>query len=394
MGVFTRKDSPYYWLYLEPLRGTPDAFESSRIRRDQPTALQRKVARDNARQRYHDRLDEIANPPAPEPQAKPLRLFREQVAWYRENVLPHRRGREREDGILKRLETDFGALSLSDITKTRVMEWKTARLNTPTQIQAKKRVKARAVKAGIPAVERETDVLKAVLQSAVPDFLDASPIYGLKRLKSATPKRTLLTTTDEAKLLAVMRPDDAALLIFGMDGLVRLNDLLDIKREHDEKTQIWIADPKSGGGYYAPVSRRARKALDAIPDDKSGYYFSRRRISDKATEHQRRNAVKQMLRWACKRAGVKYGRGTGIIFHWATRRTGATRMLSRKVPLATVQKVGRWKDPRVLLSIYHDMIDKDARDAVNSVGPAKKRKPRSRSIHVAEKPRKKASKSA
>jgi hypothetical protein len=390
MGVFTRDDSPYYWLYLEPI----GKKEPTDIRRDQPTVTQRKDARDRARQRYHDRLDELANPPTPEQPAKPSRLFREQVAWYRENVLPHRKGREREEGILPKLEVAFGDTALADITRTRVIEWKTTRLKTPTQIQAKKRVKARAVKAGIPAVERETDVLKAVLQSAVPDFLEASPIYGLKRLKSPTPKRTLLTTTDEAKLLAVMQPEDAALLVFGMDGLVRLNDLLDIKREHDERTQVWIADPKSGGGYYAPVSRRARKALDAIPDDGSGYYFSRRRISHTATEKDRRNAVKQMLRWACKRAGVKYGRGKGITFHWATRRTGATRMLSRKVPLATAQKVGRWKDPRVLLGIYHDLIDQDAHDAVNSVGPAKKRKIHSRSVPAGHAQRKKASKTA
>jgi hypothetical protein len=392
MGVFTRDDSPYYWLYLEPI----GKKEPTDIRRDQPTVIQRKDARDRARQRYHDRLDEIANQPKPDPDAKPSRTFREQAEWYTAHVLPTHRGKERELGIVPRLVAAFGDMALTAMTRAGVMEWKTRRLTEPTVIAPKKRVKGRTVKANTSAVERETDVLKAILQSAVPDYLDASPIYGLKRLKGPTPKRALLHEADEAKLLAAMDPQDAALLILGMDALVRLNDLLDITRAHDEGTQIWIADPKAGGGFYVPVSRRARAALDAIPDDESGYYFSRRRISDKASDKDRRNGVKQMLRWACKRAGVKYGRAQGgITFHWATRRTGITRMLSRKVPLATVQKVARSKDGRVVLSVYHELIGKDAHQAVNAVAPrAEKPAAHSRSIPVGHTRRKKTSKSA
>jgi hypothetical protein len=388
MGVFTRPDSPYFYLYLEPI----GEKESTDIRRDARTPEQRKDNKQRAIDRYHARLQEIADGPTPD--AKPERLFREQAAWYALHVLPTHKGKEREMGVLPRLVAAFGDVPLSSFTRAHAVEYRTKRLATPTAIVAKKHVKAREVKATASGIEREIDVLKAVLQSAVPDYLDASPLYGMKRLKWKTPKRGLLQESDEEKLLAIMAPDDAALLVLGMDGLVRLNDLLDITREHDEGHQIWIDDPKAGGGFYIPVSRRARKLLDAIKGDGKGYYFSRRRISDKATEHQRRNAVKQMLEGYCKRAGVKYGRGTGITFHWATRRTGITRMLSRKVPLATVQKVARSKDGRVVLSVYHELIGKDALAAVNAVEPRKPKATHSRVVPETPQRPKKASKKA
>ena len=49
-----------------------------------------------------------------------------------------------------------------------------------------------------------------------------------------------------------MTPSDRALFLLGLDSLVRLNDILDVKREDDQGTQVWIADPKSGGGFWVP----------------------------------------------------------------------------------------------------------------------------------------------
>jgi hypothetical protein len=70
----------------------------------------------------------------------------------------------------------------------------------------------------------------------------------------------------------------------------------------------------------------------------------------------------------CFKAGVPYGRAAGgLTFHWATRRTGATRMLTRRIDPGTVQKVGRWKTAAVVLRIYHELLDDQAQRAVESV---------------------------
>ena len=81
-----------------------------------------------------------------------------------------------------------------------------------------------------------------------------------------------------------------------------------------------------------------------------------------------------MLKRACLKAGIPYGRKAGgITFHWATRRTGATRMLQRGVDLKTVQAIGHWKSADVVLDIYAETTSRAARQAVELVGSLPKR---------------------
>jgi hypothetical protein len=141
--------------------------------------------------------------------------------------------------------------------------WITPRLTTPTLIRKKKYTAARAVQAGPRTVNREVAVIKAIVQSAVPDFLEVSPLYGMPLLPTTTPQRRLMTEDEEARLLRVMAPDDKALFLLGLDSLIRLMDLLDVKRADDHGATLWIADPKAGGGFAVPISTRARKALNA-----------------------------------------------------------------------------------------------------------------------------------
>jgi integrase len=368
MGVYTRPDSPVYWLRLEGHRnalGKP-LRERTTIRADADTPQQRRDNRALAEQTYHARMHELAAGRL-KPTEKPSITFAAFAAWFSEHVLPKRRGHERERDALPRLLAFFGPMPLSAIDKDRAQEYMTWRLTTPTTIKAKKRTKARTVQAGPNTVNREMDLLKSMLQAAVPTYLDSSPLFGMRRLDAPTPKRRVLTEAEEARLLAEMTPADRAFFLIGMDTLARLSDIIDLKRSDDHGTQLWIANPKTGEGFYAPISKRLRKALDAMPepDEDQIYLFPNRRVA--STERDRRNGVRQMLERYCEQADVKYGRVHGLTFHWATRRTAATRMLSRGVPLATVQKVGHWADATVLLGIYHELIGDEDRRAVEAI---------------------------
>jgi hypothetical protein len=373
MAVYVRKDSPNFWVLLE---GHADASgnslkEPTKIRIDAPTPQQRKDNRSLAEAHYHTRMTELAAEHSDRTVRRQSILFSVFLTWWEKHKLPTRRGKEREAIILPRFRQAFGHLPITAITRHRVSEWITERLATATVIEQKGH--RREVKATASTVNREVDTLKAILQAAVPTYLEVSPLYGMKRLPSLTPRRRLLTAEEETRLLAIMEPDDKALFLLGLDGLVRLSDCLDVRRADDHKTAIWIADPKTGGGFDVPVSTRLRKALDAIKG-KAEYYFARRRVAK--TERDRRGAIRQMLEMYCRKATppIPYGRKAGgITFHHATRRTGATRMLTSGHDLGTVQKVGRWKDPTVVISIYHELIDDKARAAVESVGKKPRR---------------------
>jgi integrase len=184
----------------------------------------------------------------------------------------------------------------------------------------------------------------------VPKYLDASPIVNMKRLKVITPKRRLLSPAEESKLLAKADAVERALLIVAIDGLVRLGDLLDVQRTDRQGPWLYIKDPKSGEPYEVALSRRAERALDAVKD--TPYYFQRYRHAK--TDRDRRARVRRALMALCARAGVPYGKKIGgITFHWATRRTGATRLVvQRKQPIPAVQRQGNWQTADVLLSIY------------------------------------------
>jgi integrase len=359
--------------------------EKTKIRKDAKTSQQRNDNLALAKLAYHTRMTALAKGETTGVRST-MPTFAARAAWFEKHAIPNRKGREREAPLIPKLIAALGSLPLSAVTRTAVTErWITPRLTIPTVIRQKKRTAARSIQAGPRTVNREVALIKAILQSAVPDFLEVSPLYGMPLLPTKTPKRRLMTEGEEARLLKVMTADDQALFLLGLDSLVRLMDILDATRADDHKTTLWIGDPKAGGGFEVPISTRARKALDAhyktLPKKRPApdYIFARRRTAK--TERDRRSVIRKMLATYCAEASppVPYGRTRGgITFHWATRRTGLTRMLTRKVDLGTAQKIGRWKTPDVVLGVYHELIDDVAHAAVNVVGP-RRDTPRSRS---------------
>jgi hypothetical protein len=347
MGVYKRADSPVYWLLLDGYRTASGAplREKTKIRIDAPTNQQRNDNLALAKAAYHERMTALAKDGKDTPAAR-VPTFAERAAWFEAHELPHRKGKEREARLIPKLVAVLGPLPLTQLTRTLVTErWITPRLTTPTVYQRSKTARAQTFRAGPKTVNREVALVKAILQTAVPEFLEVSPLYGMPNLATTTPKRRLMTEQEEARLLKVMATHDTALFLLGLDSLVRLTDLLDLKRGDDHGASMWISDPKTGGGFEVPISTRARAALNAhyaaLPKAKTkpaptAYIFARRRAAK--TERDRRRQIQKMLAKYCAAAKppIPYGRAKGgIVFHWATRRTGLTRMLTRGVDLGT-----------------------------------------------------------
>jgi integrase len=359
MGVFTRPDSPYWWLWLE----TTSQKEGTDIRIGETTA-QRRDSRAIAEDRYHQRMNELAARLYKLPSATPAIRFAKYADTYATDVIALRKGARRERELLVPLVAYFGDCLLSAIDPDRVRAYMAARRSHGVSGRT---------------VNREIDLLKGMLRDAVPKYLNASPIVGLKRLPVIMPRRRLMTDAEERRLLkAAKDPQDRAILILGRDTLVRLGDLLDLKRSDRNGRWIYIADPKNGEAIEVPLSARAQRALDAIRGD-APYYFTKFRKADNPRDWP--SSVRQRLEYLCQQARppIPYGRKAGgLTFHWATRRTGATRMLIRdRVAVPIVQRIGGWKKPAVLLEIYSEA---DRRDLLRAVGafPIRSRSKRKR----------------
>lgn len=334
MGVYKRRDSPYWWLWIHGRRQRT-AF-LIRDANSRESALELYYQQMLAKGRERHGLEPKRNPQS----------FTAYSTWWQEHVSRHHRGSTREAEIVATLQRTFGPRPLASLTREQVQEWMTAR--------------ARKVKPS--TVNRELDVLKQILNAAVPTHLAASPIARLKRLRARDTEARVLSRADEKKLLKQFTPADKAIALLALDALLRLSDAVNLRREHDHRTYLAIVDPKVRA-YKVPVSRRLRAALDALP--KNGpYYFPHRRQAKKARDYK--SGIKAMLKRACEAAGVDYGRGLGITFH-ALRHTGATRMVEAGVPLRIVQAIGGWKSMRQLERYAHPS-DEAIRTAVETVG--------------------------
>lgn len=366
MGIYKRPLSIYWWMRC-PRPGQRPLRESTKIEWNAPTAEQRKRNEALALAAYHTMMGDLAReryelPARDEVEDDETLTIGEWIAWYRQHVSSKHRGHERELEILPRFETDLGAHQLNELTREDVQEWMTKR--------AESTWRGRPISNA--TINREVDVLKEVLREAAANGkITASPIAGMAKLHTPTPMRRVLSRDEERRLLeAIRQPEDRALLIMGLDTLVRLGDCLDLRRRDDHKKSLWIGDPKTGTGYRVPVTPRLRKALDAIPTSgpDQEYYFSLRRRP--ALQRQRRAGISHMLRRACAAAvpPVPYGQLTGgIAWHWATRRTAANRMIERGVDLPTVQLAGHWKSPEMVLQIYSESDNPRVRAAVRAI---------------------------
>jgi Phage integrase family len=353
MGVYKRNDSHYYWLWLETIK----ARERTTVPIGETTS-QKKDNKAVAVEVYHQRMRETAAHVHRLPVERPALRFAPYAETYATDVIAHRRGARRELEMLQPLRRFFDRLLLTQIDTEAARAYMTAR--TAASIQPR-------------TVNREVDLLKGMIRDAAPKYLERSPLVGLKRLRVAPLKRRLLAPVEEQRLLAVCEDaQDTAILMLGIDTMTRLGDLLDLARTDRDGAWLYIKDSKSGEAYNCALSPRCQAALDAIDPDRPYYFAKFRRAED---PHNWPGSVRQRLEYLCRKAKLPYGRTKGgITFHWATRRTGATRFLiDQQAPLAIVQKQGNWKHPELLLQIYTEARQDDQLRMVGA-RPARRRK--------------------
>ena len=329
MGVVTRAGSKYFWLNLERGSGLPAIRESTKI---VAKGCSPPVLRENRRlaeQVYHARMNAMARQRAGLPLERDRVTFRLYAAWYLEHITPTKRTAAREASAIGHLVRFFGRTALDLIDQGLVREYLTER-------RARAKVK--------PAtVNRELDVLKSMLTSAVPKYLASNPLQGMRRLRAKSTPPRILTHAEEKRVLAELAPADKALLIGALDTLLRLADLVGLKWAQDHGTHLEIPDPKTEP-YRVPVSTRLRAALDGLPRT-GDYVFSHLIVR---TGRPRANNATYRFAAACKAAGVPYGRPDGMTWH-GLRHTGATRAIDAGASLRDLMALGGWHDLKSVL---------------------------------------------
>lgn len=297
--------------------------------------------RELAQNAYATRMADIARLRFKLPSAQPGRTFKAHREWYALHVTPRKRGIASETSMLLGLGRYFDARDLRDIDQRLVREWRTWRLKTVSDA----------------TVSREEALLKNMLTTAVPTYLDTNPLFGLARLRVPDTDTRILTPAEETALLKVLTvPEDRALVICALDTLLRLSNVKALTRRQDHGTHLF-SDTKTTA-IRIPISIRLRIALDALPMTGPCYFPNYAKRSP--------NRVGTMFVAACTRAGIDTGRADGGVSFHCLRHTGASRMLAAHVDVKTVMRIGGWKSLTVLNRYLHP-TDAAAQDAVNLI---------------------------
>lgn len=357
MGVYRRSDSPFWWYFNEKTKEKVKTEFRVGL-----TTSQRKDSKQHAEDLYHQVMNEQAKGIHRLHHDRPAIRFAAYAGPYETDVIDHRAGAQREKELLKHLIDFFGEDLLTKITKTRVGQYHTHR-------------KAHAA---ARTINREVDLLKVMLRDAVPEYLAASPIVGMKRLRIVPPRRRYVSVEEFDRLVKVCEDqEDTALLLLARDGLPRLKDIVGFQhtdRDPHHERILYVADPKGNEPNEIALSDRTLAAVNALASNGSTHLFPKFRRAEKPRDWT--GSVRQRLEYLCRQADLDYGRSkNGITFHWGLRRSGATDYIRAGKNLKAIQSQGGWKKPDVLLEIYTE-VSRDDKLALVNATPAKHAKKR------------------
>lgn len=333
MGLFTRPDSPWFWAYLEGTRKK----ERIAIRCDVADPDIRKTNRAAAEAIYHARMTQIAKQRVGLPMSRP-RTFHEQAEWFDTHVISTHDSHRAERSILSALRAEFGALQLTEFRHNRLKEYEAALVN-----KGRKR----------STITRHLNIAKAVVSSAVGEYLDASPLAGYRHRRAKFAPKRIVEAAEEPALLTELKARDLELhdlYVVGVGTLLRQENLVTLKRSQVRGERL-VADTKTGPHVVrldgpTLLQTRARDILTARwPRANHDPFFPTWATVFASHEPATANAkLLRIFRRAVAAAGLPWGLDhDGIVWHTATRATGATRLVRDfGIDLRTVQRMGPW----------------------------------------------------
>lgn len=314
--------------------GQPSLRRSTKIPVAGATPEQTKINKQLAEAVYNAGMGDLARGAHGLDEGRPTISFQTFADWYLEHHTEHKRCARTERYVIQMFRAWFGARLLHTIDTAAIAEWRTAR---------RRKVKA-------TTVNREVDILRHLLRTATPKYLAANPATALARLHGVSARVRLLTEDEERRILDGGTLLERALLLLGLDTLVRLGDLARLRWRDDHGSYVDIVHPKVAP-YRVPVTARLRLALDALPRT-SAYVFPRPR---RPARDRPRSAdgLAKVFRRLCTRHDVPHGRAEGGVTFHSLRHTGASRALDRGASVRAVQELGGWNSIRQLERYAH-----------------------------------------
>lgn len=307
MGVYKRKDSPFWWFSF---RHDGKRIADSTGMTDYKLANQVYVMKRN-KHIIRKEKGEIA----------PIKL-RDLIQHFLDDYSKANKKSYSDDlSLAKKLNAFFGEKLASEITPQLVEQYKSHRRQQP--------VADRQVSGAM--VNRELSFMKAVYNRGIEWGLVAdNPVKRVKFFSEKDRARTrYLAAEEKTRLLAVCPPDVRRIVIFALKTGMRQSEILGLRWTDIDPVAntIELRRTKSGKIRYVPIHPDVREILNSLP--RSGEFVFAGERGGAGWHGTRRAAFEKAL----EKAGLR-----DVVFH-TLRHTFASELVMKGVDLKTVSEL-------------------------------------------------------
>jgi len=241
---------------------------------------------------------------------------------------------ERDKGLRKNLEPVFGNMILTEITPLQISDYK---------------VKRRMEGASPRTVNYELTLMGHAFNLAVREWewLKDNPVSKVQKEKVNNLIERWLTLKEEEKLKEASANWLQEIIIFAIHTGLRESEILDLIWQQVDlnRRTITIYEQKNKNVDTLPLSQTALNVLlqkSKNPHNETGHIFQ-----NTCGKRILASNLIRAFQMAAKKSGIRK-----IRFH-DLRHTFATRLVQSGVDLLTLQKLGRWKEVKMVMRYAH-----------------------------------------
>ncbi len=241
---------------------------------------------------------------------------------------------KRDKGLRKNLEPVFGDMILTEISPLQISEYKTKR---------------RMEGASPRTVNYELTLMGHAYNLAIREWgwLNDNPVIKVQKEKVNNLIERWLTLEEEKKLLEASPKWLQEIIIFAIQTGLRESEILDLAWRQVEinRRTITIYEQKNKGVDTLPLSQTALNIL--LGKNKNPHHENDLVFPNMSGKRILPSNLIRSFQVAVKKSGIRRLR-----FH-DLRHTFATRLVQNGVDLLTLQKLGRWKEVKMVLRYAH-----------------------------------------
>ena len=257
--------------------------------------------------------------------------IRSLIDRYKEEISTRKAGQDREISKLKKLDSCFGHLVMSQLTPELVLSY--------VDDQRSQGMAAATIKRELSVLSHLIKVARSLWQVHIPENPVKTAleiIQATRTLPSSNKRSRRLTRYEENRLLNECSPEVKPVIAFTLETGMRRGELVNARREHVRGNTLLIPVNKTQRPRTIPLSQKALEIVHSLPIRLDGSLFG-----------LKADSITQAFNRACQRAGIE-----DLRFH-DLRHEATSRLFEMGLDIQEVASITGHSDWRTLKRYTH-----------------------------------------